>query len=432
MAKKSNKKRDVSLFVFAIITIIAILLISFLAGAFQSFFLKSNAEFVGQAYRSRFDKINLPTCSDTDYTGAAKPKLSQNTFNPFKFGTITYDELVKENGKSIIKEKTEPDVCKDKIHLKEWSCQNYNSNNLVHITDKLWSIYACNFGCDEKNGNCFTEQNCNDGVKDGDETGIDCGGKSCKACPEKQFCEDSDGLDYFNTGVVTAQAEITDESNKENKEKVYLHDYCKKEIQGNPTMFLEEQVCNDKGPAEVEYDCTLDSFCKLYIKGNNNTAVNPNGEWMWASKHHSISNIGGHEIKLEKISDTDNKDGVDSCQLLIDSEPIWIKKNIEKTIGDIIIKVVDLKQTAVSLQKCDNGACILDLSYCKDLKELAAEQYKCIDKVIEPIDNQVEANCPLDLKYYYCTDAQREYSLYQCLQDKFPQYKASLVACTTN
>ncbi len=252
--KRQNtaKKQRVFVLLVCVTFILFLLFFGFYSFADHLTLFQKGESFVGQAYHSRLDKIQLPTCSDTDYIGAAKQKVNQNTFNPNLFGKITYSELVKENGKAIVKVKTEPDACKDKINLKEWSCQNYDPKNLVHITDKLWKMYQCPFGCDTKNGNCFSEQNCNDGVKNGDETGIDCGGKNCKACVVKQFCEDSDGLNFSNKGFTTT--EIKNENGT--LENITITDSCA------DAFTVVENGCNEKGYIEQQQNCfSLNATC---------------------------------------------------------------------------------------------------------------------------------------------------------------------------
>ena len=417
------EKRGSSFVIIVVFAILAILFISYLAGAFSSFSFQSGAEFVGQAYHGRLDKIQLPTCSDTDYIGAAKPKVNQNTFNPNLFGKITYSELVTENGKAIVKVKTEPDACKDKIYLKEWSCQNYDPKNLVHITDKLWKMYQCPFGCDVKNGVCINGQNCNDGIKNGDETGTDCGGKTCKACPVKNNCKDSDGSDYFGKGTVTTDG--VDESG--NPIKASFNDYCKKDAQGNSTMLLEEQVCNDKGAAESEYDCTADTFCELTFSG-----AGPNGNSGWAHGDTLLKGKSG-TVNGHVVTFVQTNEALDSCNLLYDGQSYWIAKSLNgeigKNINGVSLTVTDIKKVPKSLDKCDDGACI-KVDYCKDFKELTPEQAKCLDKAIEPVDNQVESKCPFDLQYYYCSETQKLYSSYLCWLNNYPELKDQLQACT--
>jgi hypothetical protein len=48
---------------------------------------------------------------------------------------------------------------------------------------------------DDDNGNAIDQENCNDGIQNGDEEGIDCGGSSCPPC------DDDDGIDFGGTYV---------------------------------------------------------------------------------------------------------------------------------------------------------------------------------------------------------------------------------------
>jgi len=48
--------------------------------------------------------------------------------------------------------------------------------------------------CDPDDGTC-TGRTCEDGVQNGDETGVDCGGDSCDPCPDGRDCVDDDDCD---------------------------------------------------------------------------------------------------------------------------------------------------------------------------------------------------------------------------------------------
>ena len=58
----------------------------------------------------------------------------------------------------------------------------------------LASILLVGCADDDDNGNVIDQENCNDGIQNGDETGIDCGG----SCPP---CEDDNSLDFSGTFV---------------------------------------------------------------------------------------------------------------------------------------------------------------------------------------------------------------------------------------
>ncbi len=77
-------------------------------------------------------------------------------------------------------------------------CCGYG-NGSYSVTDNLGAVLASggSFASSESTNFCinFSEPTCNDGVQNGDETGVDCGGSSCEACPVAG-CTDTGAHNY--------------------------------------------------------------------------------------------------------------------------------------------------------------------------------------------------------------------------------------------
>ncbi|MBI5392472.1 hypothetical protein HZA96_01260 [Candidatus Woesearchaeota archaeon] len=248
------------------IIISLIILIIFLGISYDSFAPTSTTtgySFVAQAYKipekiKEIDRASIknlkqtsPYCKETDNIG-----IVPTGFQPFIFGKITFQELIKQtqgiNKKSSSEfiTSTLSDNCKDFQYLIEYNCDNYNPKSLYKISEKLYSVVKCDYGCNQQFGKCNTQPSCDNKVKDGDELVVDCGGKICKPCQNQQFCEDSDGSNYENKGFAVVEL-----NNNGKKEKTPIDDYCKENI-------LYEQECAINGYKEEQYDCAANGYKK--------------------------------------------------------------------------------------------------------------------------------------------------------------------------
>jgi len=80
----------------------------------------------------------------------------------------------------------------------------FNNKNYKMTTYKLKIFFILIFTSllfvqcqdDDDNGNAISQENCNDGIQNGDEEGIDCGGSNCSPCDDND-----DGLDFGGTYV---------------------------------------------------------------------------------------------------------------------------------------------------------------------------------------------------------------------------------------
>ena len=65
-------------------------------------------------------------------------------------------------------------------------------------------------------GSCVAAASCEDGVENGDETGVDCGGPACEACPNGEGCIDPDDCVTGNCEVDTCYPEPTCDDGRAN------------------------------------------------------------------------------------------------------------------------------------------------------------------------------------------------------------------------
>src|SRR3989338_826244 len=266
-----NKKNKNKIIKWTII-ISLIIVIIFFGISFDSFTAttqntNSYSSFVGQAYKAsaKMKEIDMysiknikqsstqtsQSCKETDNIG-----IVPTGFQPFIHGKITFQELVKQT-QGVDKKSTSKfitttlsDNCKDFQYLIEYSCDNYVPKSLYKISEKLYSVVKCDYGCSQQFGKCNTQPSCDNKVKDSDELAVDCGGESCKPCPNQQFCKDSDGLNYETKGFATVEVD-----NNDKKEKMPIDDYCKENI-------LYEQACTINGYKEEQYDCIKKGYEK--------------------------------------------------------------------------------------------------------------------------------------------------------------------------
>ncbi|MBI5393552.1 hypothetical protein HZA96_06820 [Candidatus Woesearchaeota archaeon] len=430
---KKNKKsqsehssKQKNRFIIIIFLIIALLIIGFIS---ENSGWSKGFSFVGQAYKGnmkQLKRINSPSCAETD----ANMIQQEEYVN----GKITFLETVytvdaaKKKKVAVTQTTTLTDACKDKTFLQEFSCKNYSSDvkgnaDLYKVSSKLSSFIKCKYGCDTKKGACNTAASCNNKVKDGDEEDVDCGGKSCKACTSKQFCEDLDGLNYENKGFVTIEVD-----NAGKKEKMPIDDKCKDE------KLLLEQACDVNGYVEKEYDCS--AACVL---GYSFKSINGNGGGGSLSVLFFVGEkktIGDTEVTLESFTNpqictflfNDPEANIVSAKIIIPKAgPDGGGYEFNKGGNKITFTVNEAKQFPEN-RKCDGGKCIA-FDVCKDIKELSSDSMTCIDQVLEPVEKQVEEKCPKDWKYYGCSGEKQMYLFYQCLLEKFPELKIDLQLC---
>ena len=219
---KEFKQKNHFKLILIILIIIVFLSIGFLTNKSSdsnSMFLYQSSDLSGEAFKAR-GITRVAPCSDTD---------SKALNEIYQHGTISFIEKVNKISDKTIK-KIETDVCKDHRFLLEWSCANYNSKNNLDVSSKLMKAVDCKHGCNKQKSACNLYPTCDNKIKDGDETDIDCGGGKCKLCPSQQFCEDSDALNFENKGFITVEVDVNGQ-----KQKQPIDDYCKKDAQGNPT-----------------------------------------------------------------------------------------------------------------------------------------------------------------------------------------------------